>query len=90
MIEAFSVGTPVIAFGNGSVPEVVDEGITGFVVDNVAEAAKAVDRVGGLDRTGVRHVFEERFSAKRMTDDYLALYDALQTQEPLRLLKRAS
>ena len=90
MIEAFSVGTPVIAFGNGSVYEVVDEGITGFVVDNVAEAARAVDRVGGLDRARMRHVFEERFSAKRMTDDYLALYDALQVQEAISSLKRAS
>ena len=70
--------------------EVVDEGITGFVVDNVAEAARAVDRVGGLDRARMRHVFEERFSAKRMTDDYLALYDALQVQEAISSLKRAS
>jgi glycosyltransferase involved in cell wall biosynthesis len=77
MIEAMACGTPVIAWRCGSVPEVMDEGVTGFVVDSVAGAVRAVGRVGELSRRRCREVFERRFSAPRMTADYLALYRRL-------------
>jgi glycosyltransferase involved in cell wall biosynthesis len=63
MIEAMACRTPVIAFLSGSVPEVVDDGITGFVVDGEAEAIEAIGRLGELDRRRVRRRFEERFTA---------------------------
>jgi glycosyltransferase involved in cell wall biosynthesis len=75
MIEAMANGTPVIAFGRGSVPEIIDEGVTGFVVDSVDGAVAAVPRAAALDRSGVRRCFEERFSAERMALDYVELYD---------------
>jgi glycosyltransferase involved in cell wall biosynthesis len=77
MIEAMACGTPVIAWRNGSVPEVMDDGISGFVVDDLDEAAAAVGRVAGLSRAGCRRVFEERFCVGRMARDYLALYRRL-------------
>jgi glycosyltransferase involved in cell wall biosynthesis len=75
MIEAMACGTPVIAFPCGSVPEVMEDGVTGFVVRDADEAVAAVGRVAGLDRGRCRAVFEERFSAARMARDYLALYE---------------
>ena len=77
MIEAMACGTPVLAFRCGSVPEVVDEGITGAIVDNVPDAICALPKVMRLNRRRVRQRFEERFTASRMADDYLALYDTL-------------
>lgn len=77
MIEAFACGTPVIAFRRGSIPEVVDEGVTGFIVEDVAGAVDALDRVGSLDRRMVRATFERRFTLDRMVGDYVALYEAL-------------
>ncbi|HJU18689.1 MAG TPA: glycosyltransferase family 4 protein [Stellaceae bacterium] len=74
MIEAMANGTPVIAMRRGSVPEIIDHGVTGFIVDTVEEAAAAVPRAKDLDRTMVRRRFEERFSAGRMARDYVALY----------------
>ncbi|HET9530343.1 MAG TPA: glycosyltransferase family 4 protein [Blastocatellia bacterium] len=74
MIEAMACGTPVIAFRRGSVPEVMEDGVTGFVVDNVEEAASAVEKLSTLDRRRCRAVFDRRFTARRMTDDYLAIY----------------
>jgi glycosyltransferase involved in cell wall biosynthesis len=74
-IEAMACGTPVIARRRGSVPEVVDEGITGFVVDDVAGAIEAVGRVGALDRRAVRARVAERFSRDRMVDDYMQVYE---------------
>ena len=76
-IEAMACGTPVIAFRAGSVPEVVDDGITGFVVRNVDEAVAAVKRLPELDRRKVRAVFEHRFTVERMVRDYLAIYRGL-------------
>jgi glycosyltransferase involved in cell wall biosynthesis len=84
MIEAMACGTPVIAFHNGSVPEVVDDGLTGFIVDDVEEAAAAVHAIDSLDRYQVRAVFEERFTAERMAIDYLAIYRGLPALRPLR------
>jgi glycosyltransferase involved in cell wall biosynthesis len=77
MIEAMACGTPVIAFKAGSVPEVIDDGITGFVVSSEEEAVKAVGRLGELDRRRVRAHFEKRFSAKRMAEQYLRHYQEL-------------
>jgi glycosyltransferase involved in cell wall biosynthesis len=74
MIESFACGTPVIAFNEGSVPEVVDDGVTGFVVNSVEEAVRAVGNLGALNRATVRAVFEQRFTVERMTNDYLSIY----------------
>ena len=74
MIEALACGTPVIAWRNGSVPEVIDEGRTGFIVDSVEEAVEAVRRIPEIDRAHCRAVFEERFHVRRMAHDYLRLY----------------
>jgi len=75
MIEAMANGTPIIAFRRGSVPEIIDEGLTGFVVDSVERAVAAIPRVAALDRSDVRRCFEERFSVRRMARDYIGLYD---------------
>jgi len=77
MIEAMACGTPVVAWRCGSVPEVIDEGITGYVVDRLDEAVSAVGRIDRLDRRRVRGRFEERFTAERMARDYLKVYEAL-------------
>ncbi len=63
MIEAMACGTPVIAFRSGSVPEVIDDGVTGFIVEDEEHAVRAVKRIGELDRRKVRERFEQRFSA---------------------------
>lgn len=77
MIEAISCGTPVVAFRRGSVPEVVEHGVSGLVVDTVEEAAAAVERAMAMDRAVVRAAFERRFTVERMARDYLAIYDRL-------------
>jgi glycosyltransferase involved in cell wall biosynthesis len=77
MIEALACGTPVIAWRNGSVPEVIDDGSTGFIVESVEEAAQAVGRVSGLSRQTCRQVFEDRFDAARMTREYVEVYRRL-------------
>jgi glycosyltransferase involved in cell wall biosynthesis len=86
MIEAMACGTPVIAYRRGSVPEVVDEGVTGFVVDNEDEAIAAVRRIGELDRRTVRATFERRFTARRMAEDYIRHYASLLQAETRRAL----
>jgi len=85
MIEAMACGTPVIAFNRGSVPEVVEDGITGFVVEDEISAINAVDRVRLLDRRRVRTRFEERFTARRMAVEYLAAYRNIMQLEAPRL-----
>jgi glycosyltransferase involved in cell wall biosynthesis len=77
MIEAMACGTPVLAFAGGSVPELLDEGITGMIVDSMAAAIAALPHVIALDRRAVRRRFEERFSATRMAKDYLSVYRSL-------------
>jgi glycosyltransferase involved in cell wall biosynthesis len=77
MIEAMACGTPVLAYPRGSVPEVIEDGLTGFVVDDVEGAVAALHRLDRLDRRAIRHRFEQRFSSRRMAHDYLALYAAL-------------
>ena len=77
MIEAMACGTPVIAFRSGSVPEVVDHGITGFVVSDEEEAIQAIGRLDELDRHRIRAQFEKRFTSGRMAEEYLKHYAAL-------------
>jgi glycosyltransferase involved in cell wall biosynthesis len=77
MIEAMACGTPVIAYSRGSVPEVLEDGVTGWIVEGIEEAVQAVKRVPALSRTRCRQVFEERFSASRMAHDYLQIYTRL-------------
>lgn len=77
MIEALSCGTPVIAWPKGAVPEIVEQGITGFIVDSVEAAVRALEAAARLDRARVRQRFEQRFSAERMARDYLSVYRAL-------------
>jgi glycosyltransferase involved in cell wall biosynthesis len=77
LIEAMACGTPVIAFRCGSVPELIEDGVTGFVVDSFQGALRAIDRAPDMDRTAVRANFERRFTARRMAEDYLRIYQAL-------------
>jgi len=77
MIEAMACGTPVIAYPCGSVPEVIDQGLTGFMVRNVEEAVAALEKARSLDRGAIRRRFERRFSAARMARDYVSLYRKL-------------
>jgi glycosyltransferase involved in cell wall biosynthesis len=76
MIEAMACGTPVIAWNHGSVPEVVDDGITGFIVTSVDEAVRGIERARHLPRKKIRAVFEERFSATTMAQNYVRLYES--------------
>ena len=77
MIEAMACGTPVVAMRTGSVPEVVDEGVTGFIVDDEDAAVRAIQQLGTLDRARVRRVFERRFTVRRMAEDYVRVYNHL-------------
>lgn len=74
MIEAMACGVPVIGFHAGAVPEIVEDGVTGFVVANEEEAVHAIARIPSLSRTRIRQRFKERFSARRMASDYVAIY----------------
>lgn len=89
MIESMACGTPVLAYPGGSVPEIVEDGLTGFIVTNEAEAVDAVRRLPELSRKRIRARFEERFTARRMAEDYLALYRRMaETHAPkLRVVK---
>ena len=80
MIEAMACGTPVLAFRNGSVPEVIDEGLSGYFVDTEEEAIAVLRQTVALDRRSVRRRFEERFSARRMAADYVAVYEKILEQ----------
>jgi glycosyltransferase involved in cell wall biosynthesis len=77
MIEAMACGTPVLGFRRGSVPEVIDEGVTGAIVESIEEGISALPHVIALDRRTVRQRFEERFSASRMAKDYVGIYRSL-------------
>jgi glycosyltransferase involved in cell wall biosynthesis len=70
MIEAMACGTPVIAWRRGSVSEIIEHGVTGFIVDSEAEAVDAIERIPTLDRRRVRAAFERRFTARRMAESY--------------------
>src|ERR1700722_9249638 len=83
MIESMACGTPIIAYNRGSAPEIIDEGLTGFIVEDGIGAVAAVRRLAQLDRAAVRKQFEARFTARRMALDYLAAYRSLmQAAEP--------
>lgn len=77
MIEAMACGTPVIAFNCGSVPEVIDPGLSGFIVNDIDEAVAAVGKIHTLDRARVRATFDRRFTSRRMAEDYVDLYETL-------------
>lgn len=74
VIEAMACGTPVIAYNKGSMPELIEHGVTGFLVDTFEQAVEAIGRVGEIDRTACRRAVEERFTVERMAEKYLALY----------------
>jgi glycosyltransferase involved in cell wall biosynthesis len=81
MIEAMACGTPVIAFNRGSIPEVIDEGRTGFIVEDVEGAIGAFHRLSLLSRERIRERFEQRFTARRMAQEYLAAYRSLMDRD---------
>jgi glycosyltransferase involved in cell wall biosynthesis len=89
MIEAMACGTPVIAFRSGSVPEVIDDGITGFVVETEEQAIEAIGRLGELDRGRVRAHFEKRFTSERMAREYVRHYEALRLTRSENVLTSA-
>jgi glycosyltransferase involved in cell wall biosynthesis len=90
MIEAMACGTPVIAYRSGSVPEVVEHGLTGFIVENEEQAVKAIGELGKLDRRKVRARFEERFSASRMARQYEHQYRKLASAAARELITEPS
>ena len=85
MIEAMACGTPVVAFNSGSVPEIVEDGLTGCIVENESSAVAAVERAARLPRGPIRQRFEQRFTARRMAEDYLRLYDQMAERPRPRL-----
>ncbi len=87
MIEAMACGTPVIAFNSGSVPEVMDDGVTGFIVNNIDEAVAAAGRIHTLDRAKVRATFDRRWTSRRMAEDYVDVYKSL--MQPVRAREAA-
>jgi glycosyltransferase involved in cell wall biosynthesis len=89
MIEAMACGTPVVAFDQGSVREVLEDGITGYIVSDLPSAIEATRRAPSLDRRRIRQRFEERFSSRRMAEGYLELYKKL-SETPERLGTRAA
>ena len=94
VVEAMACGTPVIATRRGSMPEIIEDGVNGFLIDSPAEAAEAVEKAAGLDRAAVRRSVERRFHVDRMADEYMALYrrilDGSTTQGGARLTSVAS
>jgi len=85
LIEAMAAGTPVIAYGCGSVPELIEQGVTGFIVDDLDSAIAAVSFAATLDRRAIRQHFEHRFCAERMARDYLTIYEGLPAARSRRL-----
>jgi glycosyltransferase involved in cell wall biosynthesis len=79
MIEALACGTPVVAWRRGSVPEVVEDGISGYIVQSIEEAVDAVSTLDRLSRARCRQAFEQRFDAQRMASDYVEVYRRVMT-----------
>jgi glycosyltransferase involved in cell wall biosynthesis len=90
MIEAMACGTPVVAFNHGSVPEVLQDGVTGYVVSDMPSAIEAARKARYLDRRRIHDVFEKDFSARRMAQDYLRLYQKVCETPDLQLGTRAA
>jgi glycosyltransferase involved in cell wall biosynthesis len=82
MLEARACGTPIIAYRHRSVPEVLADGITGFIVDELEDAVKATERITTLSRSHCRQPFEQRFGVTRMAEDYVAIYRRLTDTKP--------
>ncbi|HKN85567.1 MAG TPA: glycosyltransferase family 4 protein, partial [Nitrospiraceae bacterium] len=82
LIEALACGTPVLAYRRGSIPEIINDGVTGFVCDDFNDMVSAVDRIGTLQRSHCRDAFDARFSAERMALDYINVYRRLLGGEP--------
>jgi glycosyltransferase involved in cell wall biosynthesis len=85
MIEAAACGTPVIAYDAGSVSEIVEDGVTGFIVSDENSAIAALEKIPTLDRRHIRRRFEERFTSRRMAQDYLAVYAQLMESDAPKL-----
>ena len=77
MVEAMACGTPVIAFRQGSVPEIIEHGVTGFICDNEDDMVDAIRRIDEIDRARCRQIAQERFSVARMAGEYAAIYSEL-------------
>ncbi|MFM0415970.1 glycosyltransferase family 4 protein [Paraburkholderia aromaticivorans] len=90
MIEAMACGTPVIAFNRGSVPEVIDQGVTGYICDDVEDAVDAVQRLGELSRAEIRAQFERRFTATTMAQNYVDSYTSLLQAKKRPVLRHAA
>jgi glycosyltransferase involved in cell wall biosynthesis len=92
LIEAMANGTPVIAYGHGSVPEIIEDGVSGFIVEDIEGAAAAVPLALRLDRNAIRRRFDERFTAERMARDYVALYERVLSRRtvPLRFASQTA
>ena len=90
MIEAMACGTPVIAFNRGSVPEIIDDGLTGFIVETVDEAVAALEHVDGFNREQCRAQFEQRFTSERMALDYLRLYEEMTIASRVSVIEAGS
>jgi len=84
MIEAMACGLPVIAYPRGSVPEIIEDGVTGFLAHDVNSAVQAVMRIPEIDRAVCRHEFEKRFTATRMAEDYLSIYERIIDQQNMK------
>ena len=82
LIEAMASGLPVVAYPLGSVPEIIEDGVSGFLVKNVDDAVKAVENLSYIDRRKCRKAFERRFSGRRMAHDYLTIYERIVKREP--------
>jgi glycosyltransferase involved in cell wall biosynthesis len=90
MIEAMACGTPVIAFNRGSVPEVIDHGVTGYICENVQDAVDALQRIDELSRPEIRAQFERRFGAKTMAQNYVDIYTGLLQSAARPALRRSA
>jgi glycosyltransferase involved in cell wall biosynthesis len=90
MIESMACGTPVIAFNRGSVPEVIDHGVTGFICEDVQGAVAALQRIDELSRTEIRAQFERRFSSKIMAQNYVDSYSAMLEATRRPMLRRVA
>jgi glycosyltransferase involved in cell wall biosynthesis len=79
LIEALACGTPVFAYRRGSIPEIIDDGVTGFICDSLGEMAAKIERLPFINRLRCREAFECRFTVKRMVKDYLEVYERMAT-----------